>query len=265
MRLDLPAGTYALRATRFSPDGMQFAESNVTVPDHDIPGPPLHFASVPGVPVEIVADASSTQVTGAMGARNGTPPGVMQLNVSLESLDTDPGSLFQFDIRPTQQRDGSTTLAAPPGVYRLNAGLAAGWYIRSATSRGTDLLLDDLLIAPGSNPSPITLTVSNQTGTLQGKVSLSGAAAACWIYLIATGPALPSVIVRRSDASGVFRIDDLPPGSYHAVAFPYRHSANLQDPAVLQRFAASVGEVAISAGTTTTMDLDAVTVKELQP
>lgn len=264
VRLTLPTGSYSLHAMRYSRDGVQIGESTVTVPDHDISGPALHLTSPTNIPVEIVVDASvqQTSVPGS-GSRSSAAPGILQFNLALQPIDVDPTSPFQFGIRPTQQRDSSATLAAPPGTYRLTAGIAGGWYIRSATSRGTNLLNENLVISPATSASPITLIVSNQTGALQGTVRLAGTPAACWIYLVATSPALPALIIRRTDSTGAFHLTDVPPGSYRAVAFAYRHSANLQDPAVLGRFSTHVANVSISAGNTASLDLDAVPAKEL--
>ncbi len=266
-RLSLPSGAYSLHATRFSRDGMQFGDTAVNVADRDVTASPLHLTALPSIPIDVIADTSNTQAP-ALGGGNrtaNTPPNFMQFNLVLEPLEADPTSPFQFGIRPTQQRDGGASLAAPPGIYRLSAGLASGWYVRSATSHGTDLVREALVISTSSSPSPITLIISNQTGSLQGTVKISGAPSACWIYLVANGPALPAVIMRRSDPSGSFHITDLPPGSYRAIAFPYRHSADLQDPAVLNRFVGHVGSVSIFPGNTAILDLEAVTLKELAP
>lgn len=265
VRLELPPGTYSLDATHFSRDGMQFAEMNVTVPDHDVTVSPFHLASLPNIPIDIVADTTNaaTEVIGGGSRLGGTTPNVSQFNLVLDPLDPDPTSPLQFGIRPTQQRDTGVSFAAPPGTYRLSAGLASGWYIRSAASRGTDLTREALVVSPGSSPSPITLVVSNQTGSLQGSVTLSGVPAACWIYLVASSPTLPGVIIRRSEATGAFRITDLPPGSYRAVAFPYHHSVNLSDPAVLERFQEHVAAVTVTSGSSANIDLDAVPTEAL--
>ena len=267
VRLNLPPGTYALHATRFSREGTQYGDSSVLVTDQDVTVSPLHLASLPSIPVELIADAPSTQTTSAGGVRSTSYslPGVMQFNLVLIPVDPDPPSSFPSGFRLTQQREGGATVAAPPGVYRLNAGFAAGWYIRSATSRGEDLMRDTLLIAPGASPAPISIVVSNQTGAIEGAVTLSGTPFACWVYLVANGPTLPSIILRRSDAAGKFRFTDLPPGSYRAVAFPFRHSANLQNPSILDQFSPHVESISVSPGLTATLNLEAVPRKELLP
>lgn len=265
VQLNLPQGAYILRATRFSRDGMQTGDSSVTVPDHDISGPPLHLTSLPSVPVEVIVESASAQVPSAIGVARSpsVPPGIAQFGLALQPIDGDPTSPFQFGIRPTQGRDGAWSLAAPPGLYRLSAGFAGGWYVRAATSRGSDLLRENLTISPGSSPSPVTLSISNQTGALQGAVTLGGDPCACWVYLVPSGPALPPVIIRQSDASGRFQIADLPTGSYRAVAFPFRHSANLADPETLNSFSTHLGRIIVAVGSSSTLELDAVPAREL--
>ena len=238
IRLNVPPGSYTLQATRFSRESVQYGESSLTVPDHDVTGPSLHLAALPSIPVDLVTETS----TAAPGSRVPTAtPNLMQFNLVLEPSDAEPAPPFQFGIRPTQQREGAVSFAAPVGTYRLSGSSTSGWYIQSATSRGTDLLREGLTVPPSGTPSPITLVASNQTGSLQGTVKLAGASAACWIYLIAAAPALSRVTIRRSDAFGVFHVTDLAPGTYHVLAFPFRHSEDLESSAVLNLYATHVG------------------------
>ncbi len=266
VRLNLPAGTYVLRGTRFGRDGIQFGETSVTVTNRDTSGAPLHLNALPNIPIEVIADSSVAATSPAgSGTAGSTLPNVMQLNLVLEPLDLDPTSPFQFGVRPTQQREGIVSMAAPPGIYRLAASIASGWYVKSATSRGSDLLRENLIISAGSSPSPITLVVSNQTGALQGTVKLSGTPTACWVYLVSAASAVPSVLIRKSESSGAFHLTDLPPGSYRGVAFPYRRSINLQEPEVLNQFSTYLGSVSVASGATANLDLNCVPTKELTP
>jgi hypothetical protein len=107
--------------------------------------------------------------------------------------------------------------------------------------------------------------VSNQTGNLQGTVTLNGAPVACWVYLIPTTPSAVLVFSLRSNAEGSFTKTNLPPGSYEAIAFERRYSANFRDPGVLEPFAARVRSVTVNAGDKATLDLDAVPEAELLP
>jgi hypothetical protein len=129
----------------------------------------------------------------------------------------------------------------------------------------SDLLQDDLVVVPGAAGTPIRVVVSNQTGSLQGTVNLNGVGTACWIYLIPTSPSAEYVISLRSSSTGSYTSPHLPPGSYQAIAFEHRHSANYRDPASLAPFSSHVHSVSISAGDKPTLNLDAVPATEVTP
>jgi hypothetical protein len=139
------------------------------------------------------------------------------------------------------------------------------WYIKSASYGDADLLLQNLVVVPGAAGTPIRVVVSNQTGTLQGTVNLNGSPAACWVYLISTSPNVQPVVVLRSNNSGSYTWAHLPPGSYQAIAFERRHSANYRDPASLAPFSSHVRSVTVNAGDKPTLNLDAVPVAEVAP
>jgi hypothetical protein len=155
--------------------------------------------------------------------------------------------------------------SAPPSSYRLQSRSAGTWFIKSATYGDADLLQQELVVAPGGAGTPIRLMVSNQTGSLQGTVNLNGGPAACWVYLISTGVNAQPVMSLRSNGSGNYAVAHLPPGSYQAIAFERRHSANYRDAASLAPFSSHVRSVTVNAGEKPTLNLDAVPVAEVAP
>ncbi len=257
-KIQLPQGTYRLTARRNNPETPEQAETTVTVLDHDISGVVLQFAPVPLIPIELNIDTSATIDSSTQ------QPTLAQLGLTLQSdqPDSDRG---ESTLRPTPRRDQSYVFTAPAGSYHLQGRNTGAWYIKSATYGDSDLLHDALVVVPGAAGSPIRVTVSNQTGSLQGTVDLNGSPAACWVYLIPTGPSAQSVIALRSMSSGSFTVAHLPPGSYQAIAFEGRHSANYRDPASLAPFGSHVHSVSVSAGDKPTLNLDAVPVAEVTP
>jgi hypothetical protein len=140
------------------------------------------------------------------------------------------------------------------------------WYLKSASyGDDADLLQQEVVVAPGAAGTPMRLVVSNQTGSLQGTVNLNGSPAACWVYLIPAGAGAQAVISLRSNNSGSYTAAHLPPGSYQAIAFERRHSANYRDPASLAPFSSHVRSVTVNAGDKPTLSLDAVPVAEVAP
>jgi hypothetical protein len=257
-KIQLPQGTYTLMARRNNPENPEQAETTVTVPDHDISGVVLQFAPIPSIPVELVIDSSATS------DNNSQPPALPQLGLALESDQPDP-ERGDSTVRPTTRRDQSFVFAAPPGSYHLQGRNTGVWYIKSASYGDADLLLQNLVVVPGAAGTPIRVVVSNQTGTLQGTVNLNGSPAACWVYLISTSPNVQPVVVLRSNNSGSYTWAHLPPGSYQAIAFERRHSANYRDPASLAPFSSHVRSVTVNAGDKPTLNLDAVPVAEVAP
>jgi hypothetical protein len=257
-KIQLPPGTYTLTARRNNPESLEQAETTVTVPDHDISGVVLQFAPIPATPVELIVDSSVTS------DNNNQPPTLPQLGLALQSDDPDP-ERGDPSVRPTARRDQSYVFVAPPGSYRLQSRNAGAWYIKSASYGDADLLRQELVAAPGGAGTPIRVVVSNQTGSLQGTVNLNGSPAACWVYLISNGGNAQPVVSLRSNGSGNYSVAHLPPGSYQAVAFERRHSANYRDAASLAAFASHVRSVTVNAGEKPTLNLEAVPVAEVAP
>ncbi len=250
-KIQLPPGTYTLTARRNNEEGPEQAETTVTVPDHDISGVALQFAPIPSIPIELIVDSSGT-------SDKNQPPAVPQLGLVLQSDEVDPAR------GDSSVRDQSFVFTAPPGSYRLQSRSSGAWYIQAASYGDADLLRQELVVAPGAAGTPIRLMVSDQTGSLQGTVNLNGSPAACWVYLI-PGGVNASVISLRSNGSGNYAGPHLPPGSYQAIAFERRHSANYRDAASLAPFTGHVGSVTVNAGDKQTLNLEAVPVAEVAP
>jgi hypothetical protein len=256
-KIQLPQGTYTLTATRNNPESPEQAETSVTVPDHDISGVVLQFSPIPSIPVELILDSSLT-------SDNTQPPTLSQLGLTLQSDQPDP-ERGDSTIRPTTRRDQSIVFSAPTGSYHLQGRNTGTWYIKSVSYGDSDLLQQELVVVPGSAGAPIRVTVSNQTAALQGTVSLNGSPSQCWVYLIPTGASAQSVITLRSNSTGSYTSAHLPPGSYQAIAFERRHSANYRDPESLAPFSNYVHSVTINAGDKPTLNLNAVPVAEVTP
>jgi hypothetical protein len=256
-KLQLPQGTYTLTAARNDSEGPEQAETTVTVPDHDISGVTFQFSQVPSIPIELVVEPSS-------GSDTNQPPALQQLGLTLQNdqPDTERGD---STIRPTTRRDQSLAFSTPPGSYHLEGRNTGVWYIKSVSYGDSDLLQQDLVAVPGAAGTPIRVTVSDQTGSLQGTASLNGSPGACWVYLIPTGPSPQSVISLRSGSSGSYTAAHLPPGTYRAIAFEQRHSVNYRDAASLAPFSTKVQSVTVNAGDKPTLNLDAVPVAEVAP
>jgi hypothetical protein len=258
VRMELPSGTYTLTASVRAPDGIVEGETTVIVADHDVSGVVFHLEPVPVLPVELQVDGAATS--------DNPQPSLMQFGLMLNKSEVDPDS-FSFTLPLTAQRGGTTSFTVSPGSYRLRARNDQGaWYIKSASYGISDLLQQELVVAPGAGGgAPIRITVSNQTASLQGACMLGGVQAACWVYLIPTTPSATTVFTVRSNEQGIYHYAHLPPGSYQAIAFEQMHSVDYGDAAVLTPFTTHVRAVTLNPGEKPTLDLDAVSDAEMAP
>lgn len=255
-RLKLPSGNYTLSATKYGPEGQEVAETNVTVAGRDVSGVVLRFSSLQALPVEMRVDPSTSD--------NATAPNVLSLGLMLKSMNPNMDQSF-VGVFPARQKDGSVVFHVSPGSYRLQARYRGQWFVESATYGARDLLRQEMVIAQGSGGGPIEVTVSNRTGSLEGMTSVKGVPDSSWIYLVPSTPGATTVISNiRSDATRGYRTD-LAPGTYQAIAFESRYSADWSRTDALAPFAAHVRTVTIHAGEKATLDLDAVTEEEIAP
>jgi hypothetical protein len=257
MRIELPSGTYTLMANQNMGDVSAYGETTLTVTDRPASGVVLRMVSVPAIPVELIVDAGTTS--------DKAPPVIQQLGLVIESLHDVPSRGGGYSTGPVTSRDRETYFHAPPGTYHFQARNTGQWYVKSATYGATDLLQQDLAIAPGSGSAPIVVTVSNQTGSLHGSATLNGIATTLWVYLIPAGPSATAVYSARSGSDGSFDLPNLPPGSYQAIAFESKHSANYRDPKAMAAYSTYMHSVMVTAGNRASIDVVAVPTSELVP
>jgi hypothetical protein len=256
-KIQLPQGTFTLTATRGNGDTQEEAETRVTIQDHDISGVVLQFAPIPSIPVELIVESSAT-------SDNVLAPSLTQFGLTLQSDQQDPERGDSM-IRMMPRKDQSYVFTAPPGTYRLEGRDTGTWFIKGASYGDSDLLQQELVVVPGAGGTPIRVTVSNATGSLQGTVNLKGNPSSAWIYLVPTGPSVQAVMSLHSGTSGTYTAAHLPPGSYQVVAFERRHSVNYRDPASLAAYSSYVHSLTVNAGDKPTLNLDAVPVTEVTP
>ena len=291
--ISLPIGTYTLSARNQNQEGMQVAETRVTVTgagsEAETAGVALRFVEIPAIPVDLSIDPSATsdntsgssgnyqpngsQTTVRSGSSTQLPtfglgsqsmPTPQQFGLTLQRVDQDEDDgMTNFGIQ--QRREGTASFMAPPGTYRLTARGQGRWYILSASFGTSDLSRENLVVAAGASSATIHLVVTNQTGSLQGTVKLNGQPVSSWISLISTTPSLTPVISLRTNSGGTFSNPYVPPGTYQAIAFEHRHAVDFTDPETLKAYSIYLQTVTITPGNQSTLNLNAVPQTEVTP
>lgn len=247
VRIQLPPGTYSLFLNRGTEEGPLYAEANVTVEDQDTTGPALHFAPAAAIPVEV-------NLAGGVASDNEIPT-VQQLGAYLSGRTS---SLYNSRFYAMTARDKSSQFSVAPGTYNLRAGQNGQWYIQSAFYGTTNLLTQEFVATAGPSAVPMRLTVSKSTGKLQGATTMDGRPCACWVYLISSVPSATPLSIFRTNQDGSFAALNLPPGTYRAIAFLHRQSADLSNAAVVTSLGGVTKSISLDPGATATLNLEAV-------
>jgi hypothetical protein len=258
MQIALPTGTFTLLATLNRGDTTEYGEATVTVGDQNPSEVALHLAPVAAIPVQVVVDTEATS--------DKTPPNPQQLGLWMQNIQETVLPMGMMSSMPVMNGNQGAAFRLTPGIYRLSARQSGQWYVKSATCGTANLLQQNLTVsAGGAGSAPIIVTVSDQTGGLQGFVRQKGAPISAWVYAIPSGQSAVSVYSVHSGMDGSFNLTSLPPGNYELIAFQNRHPVNYHDPNALESFNTYVRNVAITYGNKATVDLESVPDAELRP
>ncbi len=259
--LELPLGSYLLSMHEENREDSLSGVSRVNILSHDTPAVTMHLAPDTPFTVELLAGTlTPSQASSNLNPNSGLAqlPNAQQFNLSLHNeLANISSSEQDIHLRQAADRTGSS-FRVPPGRYRLTASGGGPWHIQSATLGATDLLLDDLVVGPGSAGGTIRLLVSNQTGTVHARLPLTAGTPAS-LYLIPRGPSLIPVypISPGSDSTGAgMATAVVPAGAYTALLMNTRLQEDPRDPAFLASFASGPVDVEVQPDASTSFSLD---------
>ncbi len=257
--LELPAGTYTLRVKVNTRDEPMSGISSVTVTGHDPASATVHLAPDTQISVELLTGTSVLLQNSNSSVSNSLQvfPNVQMFNLSLQN-ELASGENQEQDIRLRQEAGKSSSFRVPPGRYRLAASGGGQWHVESASLGATDLLLNDLVVGPGSAGGTLRLTVSNQTGTVHARTNLPAGASA-WLYLVPRGPSLLPVHpipVASSGTTTAVATASVAPGPYTALLLETQLQKDPRDPAFLASLASGPTDIDVQPNADTSFSLD---------
>ncbi len=151
-----------------------------------------------------------------------------------------------------------------PGQYVFHTD-ARGWMIKSLMVDGHDFTYTPLDLSAAPDVSGVVVTVTNATPILTGTVRDAGGAAAPdsavilfpvepeqWVHYGLNPSRIKTALV---SASGRFRVEQLPAGTYYAVAVPADRATAWQEPEFFKQASAVATRVTIGWGEQKALDL----------
>jgi uncharacterized protein (DUF2141 family) len=254
-----------------TPGPVLWATAEVTVDGQDVSG--VRLALEPGMTL-------SGRV--AFEGSGATPPDAAAVSVALAPVLS--GSSVAM-VPQRVQADGQgnfTVLNITPGRYRVSATLAAGgpgragqeapsapaggagasWALKSATTKGREVLDAGLVVRPNENISDVLLTFTNRVTTLSGTLqdATGRAAPDYFIILYASDqshwtPFSRRVIQTRPATDGRFSFRNIPPGEYLLAAVTDVEPGEWMDPGFLRQLAPFSIKVSLTEGEAKTQDI----------
>jgi protocatechuate 3,4-dioxygenase beta subunit len=235
----------------------EFAMSSVNVSGEDISG--LMLIGTRG------AKASGT-ISFAGGMK---PDGAANMRISAPAADADANPMP--GLGGSNIKEGNSTfeftLESLVGNRILRvANAPKGWALKSVKFNGEDVTDRGIEFKPGEDVAGLEIELTNKTQSIAGGVTTgSGEVAKDYTVVVFTDDqqkwVLPQnrwITSARPDQEGRFRIGNLPPGTYYAIAVDYVAQGEWQDPEWLARAAKKATRVTLEEGASKSLDLKIV-------
>lgn len=171
----------------------------------------------------------------------------------------------------TQLRGYSTTRPKADGAFEWKSLLAStlvrpvrlpdGFWLKAIKRGDVEITDTPVDVAHGAAVSDVTIVLAKQAATLSGTVTNDGKPESDYTVVLfpegqQSGAALARLVrAERPDHRGSFRITNLPPGAWLAVAVDYVEDGQWLDPAYLESLRPAVTRLALEPAEQKTLDL----------
>jgi hypothetical protein len=216
-------------------------------------------------------DVTGLVLTGTRGAKasgkvvfegGAAPEGIGSIRVTTPSTDAEGGPSPSLGFG--QLQDGGTfEIDSLVGGHTFRvANPPRGWVLKRVTVNGEDVTDRGLDFKAGQDVSGVEIELTSKATSIAGTVT--GPAGQAKDYTVVVFPVdeqkwvLPQnrwTASGRPNQDGQFRVANLPPGEYYAIAVEYVAQGDWQDPEWLARAAKSATKFTLDEGASKTLEL----------
>jgi len=237
----LPAGSYVLKAMPPPGDQPLRAELPLNVTSNF---DNVHLVLGPAISIPVMVHAESRTSNSTVGGWDSTVPPPVSVRVTrLEPSASSAQMILEHGNRnnPTLELRN-----LDPGKYVVDLMPHSRWYVQSAVYGETNLLSDDLTVAPGQN-YPMEIVLRDDGATLTGNVKSSdGTEAQATVLLVPQSTSRRSTKVGRSFPPNGFTLNALPPGEHLVFAFDHADKIEYANADALQPYASQAAHVTLT-------------------
>jgi hypothetical protein len=191
------------------------------------------------------------------------PEGLTAVRVMAPSGDPEGGPVMAMGGGPVKD-NGTFELSGMAGTRMLRlVNLPKGWYVRSVHANGADVTDTGIDFKAGEEVDGIEVSLTQQTTAIAGSVvDTRGQPVKDFTVVIFpddqqkwTLPLNRWISSARPDQDGRFKVNNLPPGAYYAIALEYVAQGEWSDPDWLERARSKATRFTLDEGGTKALDL----------
>lgn len=235
---DVPAGSYLLRAlSQMSLQPMR-AETRIAVASN-LDGIRMTLSPAVSIPIVVRMDAHASSGGSSPAGYSRRPP----VSVHLIPQDLSAAELFS-----TAEPNGSGILLQNIdfGAYTVDVKAQPPWYVQSATYGQSNVLYDDISIAPGQGYS-MDIVLRDDGASISGTLKSSGGTPQHATIVILPQPATKLGARTLQGITDTFSLSGLAPGEYLVFAFDHVEGMEYSNPDVMDAYASQAAHVTLTA------------------
>jgi len=260
---ELPRGSYTVHASDNDSDKNEcVAASKRLNLAKDVSGLQLALAPCATITVNVHADHMKLETdkkTYPFDENGSVRSNLRYLSQVMLRPKDERGNFPRYYASPEKgNADRAVLRGVEPGRYSIEMPMMRGVYVESMQSGMTDLLREDLVVAPGAAVAPIEVHVRDDASILDGKVKLDPDFLAAAVIAIPEG--MPKQAKTTVVSGGQYHFPPLAPGRYQVLAVDRVDDFAYAEPNEMGKFEAHAKEVTLRPNEHTALDLELVRV-----
>jgi protocatechuate 3,4-dioxygenase beta subunit len=235
------------------PAEREFATASITVAGEDITN-------------LVVTATRGAKATGRLVFEGAPPPdAVTRIRLIAAPTDSDnmPAAASIFGMSAVKETGAFEIDSLVGGRTFRVANMPKNWYLKEITRQGADVTDKGFDFKPGDDVDGFEIVLTTKTQIVTGAVTTAKGDPLKEYTVVVFSEDQQKWSVAdsrwissaRADQQGQFKMTELPPGAYLAIAVEYVPQGEWRDPAWLERAAKSATRFTLAEGATATLDL----------